>query len=244
MALLSVNLTQIGAIRELRHLKEPDPAQAAVLAELGGADSITVQVRRDRRFIRDRDLYLLREVVKTRLTVEMPPVDELVERVTDVKPQMVTLLADQADSDAPVAPIDFSAAAIDFSDLVARLGGVGIACAFLIEPHDEAVKAAAKAGAAAVMLDCTGFTSARTLDDAQQELDRLDRAAQAAAKAGLDVHAGRGLGYKNTIPLTELGLIDEFVVGQAVIARAVLVGMREAVNQMQLITRQHVSLPA
>jgi len=103
MALLSVNLDQVAALREVRKLKEPDPAQAVVLAELAGADGIVVQLRQDRKYIRDRDLYVLREVVKTRLTVEMAPVDENIDKALEIRPWMVTLVADHTDSDTPVS---------------------------------------------------------------------------------------------------------------------------------------------
>lgn len=240
MALLNVNLDQIASIRELRHLKEPDPAQAAVLAEVAGADGISVHLRRERRPVRERDLYILRELVKTRLNVMMSPVEELIERIEEVKPQMVTFVADAADSEAPAAAIDFGTVSVDFSDLAARLGGIGIAVSYFIEPNDESVKGASRAGASAIMLSCEGYVVARTEAEAGQELDNLDRTAQAARKAGLEVHAGRGLNYKNVAPLVELGLIDQFVIGQAIIARSLMVGMDRAVGDMLALVRHEI----
>lgn len=232
MALLTVNLNQVAALREVRKLKEPDPAQAAVLAELAGADGIAVRLRRDRRFVRDRDLYILREVVKTKLTVEIPPTDDLIERVLEVKPSIVTFVADHADSDAPVSGIDFDSASIDFSVPAVRFKGVGIGVCFFIEPDPAAVKGAARAGAEAVLLNCGGFTLAQTVQDAQGELDRIDTTAQAAIKAGLAVYAGRGLNYQNIPALHELNLIDEFFVGHAIASRALLRGFDAAVADM------------
>lgn len=238
MALLTVNLDQVATLRETRKLKEPDPAQAAVVAELAGADGIAIRIRRDRRYVRDRDLYILREVVKTKLTVEIPPTDEIIERILEVKPWMVTFVADHADDDAPVSGIDFTTAPIDFSDVATRFRGVGIAVCFLVLPEVEAIKGASKAGADAVLIDCAGFTQAHTLTEAQQELDRIDRAAQAAVKANLAVYAGRGINHMNIPALYELNLIDEFFIGHAIISRAVLKGMEPAVTEVTRIIKR------
>jgi len=232
MALLSVNLDQVAALREVRKLKEPDPTQAVVLSELAGADGIAVQLRRDRKYIRDRDLYVLREVVKTRLTIEMAPVDENIDKALEIRPWMVTLVADHADSDTPVSGIDFDNAPIDYGDIVVRLKGAGVNVCFFIEPQVLAVKGARRAGASTVVMNCAGFTEARNFEDAQAELDRIDNAAQAAVKIGLSVHAGRSINYKNVIPLLELKLIQEFVIGHAIASRAILAGYGQAVSEM------------
>jgi len=240
MALLSVNLDHVAALREVRKRREPDPAQAAVLAEMAGADGIAIQLRRDRKYIRDRDLFILREVVKTRLTIEMPPTDEIIARVLEVKPAMVTLVADHADSDSLVSGIDFDGAAVDFSDIAGRFKAAGIGVCFFIEPEADAVKGVSRAGADAALVNCGGFTCAVTLDEAQQELDRIDRAAQAASKAGLAVYAGRGVNFKNVIALHELKLFDEYFVGHSIISRAVLKGMSAAVGEMLAVIRAGV----
>jgi pyridoxine 5-phosphate synthase len=237
MALLTINLDHIAALREVRKLKEPDPAQAAVLAELAGADGISVQLRRNRKVIRDRDLYILREVVKTRLVMEMAPVDEFVEKAVEVKPSSVMFLADHADTDAPASGIDFTGAPINFSDYTMKLKGLGIGTCFLIEPEIESVKGVVKSGGETIMINCAGYTQARSIDEAQQELDRIDRAAQTAEKHGLGITAGHGIGYKNVQPLVELGLIGEFVVGHAIVSRAVLCGLDQAVREMVRLVR-------
>ncbi len=237
MALLSVNLDEIAVLREARRLKEPDPAQAAVLAELAGADGVAIQLRRDRKYVRDRDLYILRELVKTRLTIEIPPTEDIIDRVLEVKPAMVTLVADHADVDAPVSGIDFTKAPLDFSDIAVRFHGAGVAVCFLIEPEVDSVKGASRAGGDAVLLSCAGFTQAHTLEEAQRELDRIDAAAQAASKADVTVYAGRGVDYKNVVALQELKLIDEFFVGHAIVARAVLCGLERAVADMLTLLR-------
>ncbi|MEW5795828.1 MAG: pyridoxine 5'-phosphate synthase [Candidatus Zixiibacteriota bacterium] len=240
MALLSVNLDQVAALREVRKRREPDPAQAAVMAELAGADGIAIALRRDRKYIRDRDLYILREVVKTRLIIEVPPTEEIIARVLEVKPAMVTLVADHADPDLQVSGIDFHSAPVDFSDVAGRFKGAGIGVCFFVEPEPDTVKGAAKAGADAVLINCGSFTLALTLEEAQRELDRIDNAAQAASKAGLSVYAGRGINSKNVMALHELGLFDEFFVGHSIISQALLAGMTAAVAEMLAAIRTDV----
>ncbi len=240
MPLFSVLIDAVAAMRELKRTFEPDPAQAAVLAELGGCDGIVVQLRRDRKYIRDRDLYMLKGVVKTKLTVEMPPIDDIINRMLEVKPWMVTLVADHADSDSPVSTIDFTAAPVDFRDVTARFLAVGVNVCFFVEPEPEQIKSAAKAGASAVLINCSGFTGALTLDDAQTELDRIDRAVQAASKNDLEIHCGRGIHYKNIIPLLELGHVDEFIIGHAICSRALLIGMERSVRDMAELLRMPI----
>lgn len=241
MAFLTVSLDMIGGIREMRRLKEPDPAQVAVFAEVAGAHGFSVQLRRDRKTIRDRDLYILREVIKTKLTIETPPLEDTIERALEVKPWMVTLVADHADSGSMVSPIDFEAAAVDFGEVAARIKGIGCNVCFFIEPAAESVRGAAKAGADAVTLNCSGFVDARTLDEAQSELDSIDAAAQSGAKAGLSVQAARGLTYKNVTPLAELKNIDEFIIGHAIVSRALLVGIERAVIEMLPLLKPEAS---
>lgn len=237
MPLLSVNLDMAAAMREVSRLNEPDPAQAAVLAELAGADGIAIQFRRDRKYIRHRDLYLLKGIVKTKLTLEMPPTDDLIERALEVKPWMVTFVADHADSSSPVSPIEFDSAPVDFGDITSRFDGVGVNVCFFVDPEAEQLKGVAKAGATAVLINCAGYTQARTVEEAQAELDRIDRAVQAASKTNLAVHCGRGINYKNVAPLVELGYIDELVIGHSICARAMLVGFERAVREMIELVR-------
>ena len=232
MAFLSVNLDSVAALREIKKVGEPEPCQAAVLAELGGTDGISVQFQRNRKNVRERDLYLLKGIVKTRLTIEMPPVDELVDKACEIKPYMITFVAEQVNIDLSAETIDFAGVALDFRSMTSHLSGLGIAAGFFVEPDTEAIKGASKAGASAVTINAAHYADARTIGDAQKELDRIDSAAQTAAKAELTVMCGRGLNYKNIGPLAEISAIDEFVIGNAVCARAMLIGFERAVKEM------------
>ena len=232
MSALTVNLDMVALLRAVRRLGEPDPAQAAVLSEVHGADGIAVQLRRDKKYIRDRDLYLLKGVVKTKLTFEMPPTEDAIERALEIKPWMVTFAADHADSDSPISPIELTGADIDFSEIVNRLDGMGINAGFFIDPDVNEIKAADKMGASSVLLNCSGFTEAKKIDDARREIDRIDKATDTASKCNMAVYAGRGINYKNIQPLAELDNIDEFFIGHAIVTRALLVGFEAAVKEM------------
>jgi len=240
LPLLSVSLDLVAAMRQIGRFNQPDPVQAAVLSELAGADGITIQLRRERKYIQHRDLYLLKGVVKTKLTLEMPPADDIIERALEVKPWMVTLVADHADASSPVSPIEFDSAQVNFSDTALRFDAVGVNVCFFVEPEADQVKEAAKAGASAILINCAGYTEARTVEEAQTELDRIDRAMQTASKTDMAVNCGRGITYKNVPPLVELGNVDEFVVGHSICARAMLVGFERAVREMiELLRAPH-----
>jgi pyridoxine 5-phosphate synthase len=235
---LTVNVDTVAALRSLRGYAEPDPVQAAVLAELAGADGIAVQLSPKHQFVRDRDLYLLKGVVKTRLTFEMPPIADYIEKALEVKPWMVTFVSDQVGGDNTVLPVDFGTADVEFVEIAARLTAVGILVGFFIEPESEQVRQAGKSGGTSVLINCSGYTNARTFEAAQQELDRIDGCGAAADKAGVAVNCGRGLTYRNVTPVAELALVDEFVIGYAIAARALLVGYERAVVEMQRLIRR------
>ena len=237
MASLTVQLDPIAILRETRGVREPDPAQVVVLAEMAGADGIGIQLRRDRKFMRDRDMYILKELVKSRFCIEIPPVDTFIDKILEVKPSLVTLFADHADVDSPVSGIDFNSPAIDFSDVAAQIRGVGVSACFLIDPDPGAAKGAYKAGADAVLIDCRDYTQARSVEQAQEALDRIDTAAQAAERSGLTVRAGGGLNYKNIQALLELGNISEYVIGHAIAVRAMLTGYGQAVAEMHRMVK-------
>jgi pyridoxine 5-phosphate synthase len=239
MAYLSVKLDHVGVLREARKGRLPDPSQAVVLAELGGVDGIVVHLRRDRRHIRERDVYILREMVRTRLTLEIAPDAENVSRALDVKPYMVTLVPEadrEITTEAGLIPGEETEA---LGAEVKRLQEAGIKVSVHIEPDVDVVKWAAKMKVDAVRLHTGTYAGARTEVEGFAEIEQLEQAAKAAAKNDLIVIAGQGLDYQNILPLVKLGLIDEFVVGHAVVARAMLVGMERAVREMVELVRRH-----
>jgi len=232
MSLISIKVDYVASLREIKHLKEPDPAQAAVLAELAGADGISCQLREDRKHIRDRDLYLLKEMVKSKLTLQIEPVEDLIERAIEVKPWMVTLMPFSNEDIIAKSGIDFENNRDLYAETSATLKNSGINVCYFIEPEIDAVKNAARAKIDAVELNAFRYISAETLEMAEAELDRMEQMSQLATKLDLTVNCGNGLNYKNIRPLIDLGTIEEFTVGYSIISRSLLVGMDRAVGEM------------
>jgi len=232
MSLVSIKVDYIASLREIKHLKEPDPAQAAVLAELAGADGISCHLREDRKHIRDRDLYLLKEMVKTKLTLQIEPVEDLIERALEVKPWLVTLMPFSDEDIIVQKGIDFENNRDLYAETSATLKGSGINVSYFIEPEIDAVKNAARAKIDAVELNAFRYISAETLETAEAELDRMEQMSQLASKLDLTVNCGNGLNYKNIRPLIDLGAIEEFTIGYSVISRALMIGMERAVREM------------
>jgi len=237
MSVLSVKINQIAALRAIRMRKQPDPAQASVLIELAGADGVTCHLREDRRYLRDRDVYILKEMVKTKLTLQIAPDDELVNLALEVKPYMVMLMPFSSEDYIYTQGIDFSD--IDkYAEAAESLQNAGIIIGCFIDPDSDAVKNAARLKADTVELNAGHYVSAGTIDIAESELERLDQAAQLAAKLGMIANSGNGLNYKNIRPLVDLDIIEEFTVGHAIIGKAVMVGIERAVREMVEIIHQ------
>jgi pyridoxine 5-phosphate synthase len=174
----------------------------------------------------------------------MPPINQFITKALEVKPWMVTFVSDQSGGDAALLPVDLTNDEIDYRDLTDRLTAVGVLVGYFLDPQIDQVKQAAKLGGTTILLNCSGYTTARTLEDAQRELDKIDAAAAAASKAGLAVNCGRGLTYRNVSPIVELGLADEFVIGYAVAARALLVGYERAVTEMLRLIDKPIPSPS
>ena len=230
MSSLIVSLDPVAALRAVGGGAEPDPAPAAVLAELGGADGVAVRLRVQGP-VSAKDLFVISGVVKTRLVVETPPRPEQIDRVVETRPWMAVLVGEPAGADA-AAPLDLRDDTIDFSDIVARLQGSSIWAAALIQPDQDQAKAAAKLGLDAVLLDCRQYSLAATGAETEITLEAIARAAQTAAKAGLEVLCGGGLDLRNLRMLAELDVADGFLIGRALTARALLVGMQQATRDL------------
>ena len=233
MSYLSVKLDHVAALREVRKIKTPDPAQKVALAEMGGADGITVHIRRDRRHFRDRDLFILREVTRSRLTIEAAPTDENINRIIEVKPHMVTFVPEIEGELTTQSGIDPGLEAEKLEDAARKLQELGVRISLLIDPEVDLVRQAAKMNVNAVKIFTGYYASAKSDSDGLKELERIEKAAQAAAKSDLIVMAGQGLDYSNLRPLVKMGLIDEYTIGQAVVARSLMVGMERAVRDLR-----------
>ena len=237
MARLSVNVDHVATIREARKTNEPDPVTAAAIAEFAGADGIIVHLREDRRHIKDRDLWLLRETVKTKLNLEMASTDEMIKIALDVKPDMVTLVPEKREEITTEGGLDITANKETVGDSVALLKEGGICVSLFIDPDMDQVKNAHRVHADFVEIHTGRFCDAVNRLEEERELERIINTVRMAFKLKLGINAGHGIDYLNIKKLAGIEGIEEFSIGHSIISRAVLVGLDRAVREMvQLIS--------
>jgi pyridoxine 5-phosphate synthase len=229
---LGVNVDHVATVRQARRTWEPDPVWAAVEAHLGGADGITVHLRGDRRHIQDRDVDILRQVVKTRLNVEMAATQEMVRIALTVKPDQVTLVPERREELTTEGGLDVMLNNVHLKPTVKTLHEGGIHVSLFVDPDLEQVKEAHKLDAEAVELNTAAYSDARDERTRETALRRIVDAARLGRKLNLHVHAGHGLTYQNVGAIAALGEISELNIGHNIVARALLVGMERAVREM------------
>ena len=230
---LSINVDHVATIRQARRDVEPDPVHAAVLCEAAGADGITIHLREDRRHINDRDVRVLREVVKSRLNLEMAAEDEMVTIACEVGPEQVTLVPEKREELTTEGGLDVIANQARVAEAVGTLSARGMCTSIFIEPDPDQIAAAAACGAQAVELHTGAYANLRDNAALVTELTRLRAGADAAVEHGLVLHAGHGLTYRNVGPIVQLPNLVEVSIGHNIVARAVLVGMDTAVRDMR-----------
>ncbi len=234
MLSLGVNIDHVATIRQARRTVEPDPVAAAVLAELGGADGITVHLREDRRHIQDRDVRLLRQTVRTHLNLEMAPTDEMVGIALDIKPDYVTLVPEKREEVTTEGGIDIVSNLARFTDVVSQLQGANIPVSWFIDAEQNQIEAAAQTGAKFIELHTGKYADATNEATRQQELDAIAEGTKIALDNRLRVNAGHGLTYWNVYPIACIAGMEELNIGHTIISRAVLVGLERAVKEMKL----------
>lgn len=234
---LSVNLDHIATLRQARLESFPDPVQAATVVELGGADGITVHLRQDRRHISNRDVELLRSIAKTELTVEMAGTEELVRLMARLRPDQVTLVPELKSEVTTTNGIDLLKDRHRLEPAVRRLKKAGIRVSLFIEPDTAQVEAAGRLGADVVELNTDRYS--RDWSRKPRLLEEIATAGGTAQKAGLLVHVGHGLDYRNVVPILEGGVAVGYSIGFAIVARAVFTGLRCAVTEMKRIMEVH-----
>jgi pyridoxine 5-phosphate synthase len=232
VARLGVNVDHVATIRQARGTHEPDPVTAASLAELAGAEGITIHLREDRRHIQDRDLALLRQTVTTRLNLEMAATDEMVGIALEVLPDCVTLVPEKREELTTEGGLDVSMHRHLLKKQIGLLQQGGITVSLFVDPDLEQIKAAHRVGADSVEIHTGSYCEARIRELQRAELQKIESAIRAGGKLGLSVHAGHGLNYINIEPILALGGIGEFNIGHSIVSRAVLVGMERAVREM------------
>ena len=233
MAGLAVKIDQVAALREVRASQSPDPVTAATMAELAGADGIIVHLRLDRKYIKDRDVRILRSVVQSKLILEMAPSSEMVGVALDIKPDLVTLVPEKRDESTANGGLDLIVHRTDISDTVATLQNSGIPVGLLVDPDPEHIKLAHKIGASLVEIHTATYCEAKTAQKRHQAFLNIVDAVKLAYKLKFSVKAGRGLCYKTVKAFKNIDEIDEFSIGHSIVARAVLTGMRAAVEDMR-----------
>ncbi len=238
MLRLGVNVDLVAVMRADGRGKEPNPVAAAVQAEVGGADGIVATLREDRRYLTERDIALLKEVVTTHFNLRVAAKEEMVKRAVAVQPDMVTLIPALAQGVVPPAGVDVVAAVEAMTELVAGLRGSNVVVTVRIEPEVRQVKAAAQVGVDYVELNTTQLALAQDLNAQSEQLEKLRAAALAANKLGLGVSVAGGLNYQNVREVAKIVQIEEVNVGHALLCRALLVGLAQAVRDMAVVLRE------
>jgi pyridoxine 5-phosphate synthase len=234
-ARLGVNVDHVATLRQARGTSYPDPVQAAVLAELAGADQITVHLREDRRHIQDRDVEVLRTTVQTRLNLEMAATSEMVEVARTVKPDSCTLVPERRQELTTEGGLDVVANRDALREVVSRIKAGGIVASLFVDPDPAQLEASREVGADVVEIHTGRYCDALDPRTRDRELARVVDAARAAASLGLVVAAGHGLNYQNVVPVAAIREIEEFNIGHAIVAHALLVGMDRAVREMKAL---------
>ena len=237
MLSLGINIDHVATIRQARRTVEPDPVAAAVLAELGGADGITVHLREDRRHMQDRDVRILRQTVRSHLNLEMAATDEMVAIALDIKPDYVTLVPERREEVTTEGGLDIIAGEQRLSGVIQRLQSAGIPVSLFIDPDPRQIETAAKLQAKFIEFHTGTYANASDKAVELEELLKLRKSCEQAIALGLRINAGHGLTYWNVYPIAQLPGMEELNIGHTIISRAVLVGMERAVREMKLAMR-------
>jgi pyridoxine 5-phosphate synthase len=226
---LSVNIDHVATVREGRKEAFPDPVYAAVEVELGGADGITVHLRGDRRHIKERDVQLLGQVIRTELNLEMAATQEMARIALEIKPDRATLVPEAPGEVTTQGGLNLLKMDQDLKLFIAELKKSGIRVGIFIDPDMDQIQEAVRVGAQYVEINTNEYTRTKNI---KGEIIRIARVAKSARREGLVVHAGHGIDYKNIMPLLGVKEITGYSIGFAIVARALFVGLRQAVHEM------------
>ncbi len=235
--LLGVNIDHVATLRQARGTLYPEPIQAALIAEQAGADGITAHLREDRRHIQDRDIYLLKDMLHTRLNMEMAVTDEMVAIATKVQPFACCLVPEKREELTTEGGLDVAGNLPRLQWACEQLASAGVAVSLFIDPDESQIDAAVKAGAPVVELHTGCYAEANTPLQQAEELDRIRQAALYAHSAGLQVNAGHGLNFYNVEAICAIAEIVELNIGHSIIAQAVFSGLAQSVGDLKRIMR-------
>ncbi|KAA3658221.1 MAG: pyridoxine 5'-phosphate synthase [Calditrichaeota bacterium] len=229
---LGVNIDHVATVREARKINEPDPVAAAVMVDLAGAYGVVCHLREDRRHIKDRDVYFLREIVNSHLNMEMAATGEMEKIAIDLKPDMVTLVPEKRQEVTTEGGLEVAGNVDQLRQTVAKLRKHRIVTSLFIEPDIKQIKAAARIQSDYVELHTGRYANCQTERARKDELEKIQAGAVAAAKLGLGVSAGHGLNYHNVQDIVKIKEIEELNIGHSIIGRAIFVGLERAVREM------------
>ena len=235
MIKLGVNIDHIATLRQARAGVEPEPVFAVSIAEQNGADQITIHLREDRRHIQLRDLKLIKQVVQTKLNLEMAATDEMIAIAKKILPDTVTIVPEKREELTTEGGLNLT---LDYANAITELKERGIEVSVFLEPDSKVIKMADKLGADAVEIHTGKYANLKDENEIAEETEKIRKAAKLIKSAGMRVVAGHGLNYHNTQRLVKLGLIEEFNTGHSIISRAVFTGLAEAVRLMKAIVSE------
>lgn len=233
MTALGVNIDHVATVREARRTNEPDPVWAASLAELGGADGITLHLREDRRHIQDRDLHLLRQTVTVKLNLELACDEDVLALACEARPYQATLVPERREEVTTEGGLDAAGSKDRVADAVRRLQDAGIIVSLFLDPDPVQIDAAAEIGVDGIELHTGPYAHASANFSADSELETLRQIGQRVVDAGITLHAGHGLTYRNVRPVAEIPHMCELNIGHSIVARAIMVGLERAVRDMK-----------
>jgi pyridoxine 5-phosphate synthase len=237
MAKLGVNIDHVATIREARGIDYPDPVEAAAICESAGCDSIVCHLREDRRHIKDADVRRLRKTVGTRLNLEMSVAKDIVGIACKVKPDQVTLVPEKRKELTTEGGLDVVRYKKTISGVVKTLKKSGIETSLFVDPSVRQIDASRETGALIIEIHTGEYANAKNASAFSGELEKIRRAARYARSLGLEVNAGHGLNYENTRPVAEIAGMNELNIGHSIVARAVMVGLTQAVEEMLELVR-------
>jgi pyridoxine 5-phosphate synthase len=238
MTILGVNIDHVATVREARKTNEPDPIWAATLAELGGADTITIHLREDRRHIQDRDLRILMESVAVPINLELACASDVLAIASGAKPHQATLVPERRDEVTTEGGLDVVGSKPKIADAVRRLKDAGIVVSLFLDPDPAQIEAGAKLGVDAIELHTGAYANAtlqHNIKQTHQTLETLVAAGRQIRLAGITLNAGHGLTYRNVKPVAAIDGMHELNIGHSIIARAIMVGLERAVRDMKLL---------
>jgi pyridoxine 5-phosphate synthase len=229
---LAVNVDHIATIREARQHNIPDPVLAALLAEQAGAEGIVCHIRSDRRHIKERDIHLLKQTVKTKLNIEMAATDEMKQLAMDIKPDVVSLVPERDEEITTEGGLDVRSNEVHLQTHIQEIKQVGIRVSIFVDPNIEQIEACKRIGVDLIEINTGKYADLKPGEKCDRALEEIVQVARHGAGLGLEIHAGHGLDYFNVRPVAAIPELKEFSIGFAIVARAAIVGIDKAVREM------------